>query len=64
MKIKIGFHYIGNENTWSFLPTIQGWYVDLKTIGHGDNYAIVLRFLNKCAGINVCIKNKKNNEKE
>jgi hypothetical protein len=57
-KIKIAFHYIGNENTWSFLPTIQGWYVDLKTIGHGDNYAIVLRFLNRAAGINICIKNK------
>jgi hypothetical protein len=57
-KIKIGFHYIDNENTWSFLPTIQGWYVDLKNYNHGDNYAIVLRFLNKAAGINICIKNK------
>jgi len=55
-NIKIQWLYFGNEHTWSFLPTIQGWYNDFKNFNMGDNYAIVFRFLNKCVGIHICIQ--------
>ena len=51
--MKIDFFYVGGEHTWSFLPTVQGWRNDFRNFDHGDNYALTLKFLNKCIGINI-----------
>lgn len=54
--MKIDFFYSGDEHTWSLLPTLQAWRNNFIDLGHGDNYALVIRFLNKCVGINIKIK--------
>ena len=51
--MKIEFFYFGDEYTWSLLPTLQSWRNDFRELNMGDNYAIVIRFLNKCVGINI-----------
>lgn len=53
LVMKVEFFYYGDEHTWSLLPALQSWRNDFREFKMGDNYAIVIRFLNKCVGINI-----------